>query len=72
MQICLFFNVWEDHDNCLEERQMDIKKIGYVSIAKLAAVLCLALFVGCSIPTMVPDMRCSHRILCSLMVRMAP
>jgi cardiolipin synthase len=36
---------------------MYIKKIGYVSIAKLAAALCLAQLVGCgSIPTMVPDM----------------
>ncbi len=36
---------------------MYIKKIGYMSIAKLAAALCLALLVGCaSIPTMVPDM----------------
>ena len=36
---------------------MYIEKIGYVSIAKLAAALCLALLAGCgSIPTMVPDM----------------
>ncbi|MHB9101503.1 MAG: phospholipase D-like domain-containing protein, partial [Sulfuricella sp.] len=35
---------------------MAIKKIGYSSIAILAATLCLALLVGCSIPTMVPDM----------------
>lgn len=36
---------------------MDIRKIGYVSIAKLATALCLALLAGCSsIPTMVPDM----------------
>ncbi|HUX83535.1 MAG TPA: cardiolipin synthase [Halothiobacillus sp.] len=36
---------------------MVIKKIGYVSIAKLAAALCLALLAGCSsIPVMVPDM----------------
>jgi len=36
---------------------MDIKKIGYASIAKLAAALCLALLAGCSsIPAMVPDM----------------
>lgn len=35
---------------------MNIKKIGYVSIAKLA-VICLAFLAGCSsIPTMVPDM----------------
>lgn len=34
-----------------------IKKIEYVSIAKLAAALCLTLLAGCgSIPTMVPDM----------------
>lgn len=36
---------------------MVIKKIGYASIAKLAAALCLAPLAGCgSIPTMVPDM----------------
>ena len=36
---------------------MDINKIGYVSIARLAAALCLALLAGCSsIPVMVPDM----------------
>lgn len=36
---------------------MWIKKIGYASIAKFAAALCLALFSGCSsIPVMVPDM----------------
>ncbi len=34
-----------------------MKKFGYVSIAKLAAVLCLAFLTSCnSIPTMVPDM----------------
>ena len=34
-----------------------MKKIGYVSIAKLALALCLVLLAGCgSIPTMVPDM----------------
>lgn len=36
---------------------MVIEKIGYASIAKLAAALCLAPLAGCgSIPTMVPDM----------------
>ncbi len=36
---------------------MYIKKIEYVSIARLATALCLALLAGCrSIPTMVPDM----------------
>jgi len=36
---------------------MYITRIGHASIAKIAAVFCLALFVGCSsIPTMVPDM----------------
>ena len=36
---------------------MHVKKIGFVKIAKLIAVLCLMLFVSCrSIPTMVPDM----------------
>lgn len=36
---------------------MYIKKMGYASIAKLVAALCLALLAGCgSIPTMVPDM----------------
>jgi cardiolipin synthase len=36
---------------------MYTKKIRYVSIAKLAAALCLAMLAGCgSIPTMVPDM----------------
>ena len=42
-----------------------IKKIEYVSIAKLAAALCLTLLAGCdSIPTMVPDMamRPSHPV----------
>ena len=36
---------------------MQMKKIGYVSIAKLAFALCLVLLAGCgSIPSMVPDM----------------
>lgn len=44
---------------------MHINKIEYVSIAKLAAVLCLALLASCSsIPSMVPDMamRPSHPV----------
>src|SRR5665647_3599450 len=41
----------------LREILMYIKQISYMSIAKLAEALCLALLVGCSsIPTMVPDM----------------
>ena len=41
----------------LREILMYTKKIEYVSIAKLAVVLCLALLAGCgSIPTLVPDM----------------
>ncbi|OGS98410.1 MAG: cardiolipin synthase [Gallionellales bacterium RIFCSPLOWO2_02_FULL_59_110] len=36
---------------------MNIKKIGYMGIAKLAMTLCLVLLAGCSpIPAMVPDM----------------
>lgn len=44
---------------------MYIKNMGYTSVAKLAAALCLALLAGCSsIPTMVPDMalRPSHPV----------
>jgi cardiolipin synthase len=36
---------------------MDIHKIKYFSIAKLATMLCMSMLLGCtSIPTMVPDM----------------
>jgi cardiolipin synthase len=57
MRICLFFNVWADHDSCLKEMQMVTKKMRYASIAKFAAAFCLALLAGCSsIPIMVPDM----------------
>lgn len=41
----------------LRKMLMYIKQISYMSIAKLAEALCLALLAGCgSIPTMVPDM----------------
>lgn len=65
MLLCLFFIVWAEHDNCLEEMLMYMK-IGYASIAKLAVALCLALLAACSsIPTMVPDMALqpSHPVL---------
>jgi len=57
MLIYLFFIVWMEHDDCLKELLMNTRRIGFMSIAKLAAALCLALLAGCgSIPTMMPDM----------------
>jgi len=47
MLIYLFFIVWMEHDDRLKELLMNTRRIGFMSIAKLAAALCLALLAGC-------------------------
>jgi cardiolipin synthase len=57
--------LWAEHDNCLEDLLMYLKRIIFVSFAILASALCMALlFSRGSIPIMVPDMalRPSHSV----------
>ena len=62
MLICFFFDLWAEHKR-LDEIPMYSKKIIYVSLASLAAILCMALLLSCgSIPTMVPDMAMQHPV----------